>query len=187
VSYKRFTGEVAQRLRTELAAVLWRYLDVHEQCLANAVGTAGFDLVTTVPSGRRDPAQPHPLQHIAGELCGHTRGRYEPLLTRVDHPDIGEHEFDAQRFRALRELPPKAVLLIDDTWTTGASAQAAAAALKRAGADSVALVVIGRHLKRSWRANGARLDQLPRGFDWDTCLRCAEPASLASARLWRHR
>jgi hypothetical protein len=35
---------------------------------------------------------------------------------------------------------------LDDTWTTGASAQSAAAALRLAGAQSVAVIVLGRHL-----------------------------------------
>ncbi|MGB6573885.1 MAG: hypothetical protein WBF20_19585, partial [Trebonia sp.] len=38
------------------------------------------------------------------------------------------------------------VLLVDDTWVSGASAQSAAAALKAGGARRVALVVIGRHV-----------------------------------------
>ncbi|MGA8465859.1 MAG: hypothetical protein WB688_16960, partial [Trebonia sp.] len=38
------------------------------------------------------------------------------------------------------------MLLVDDTWVSGASAQSAAAALKAAGARRVALVVIGRHV-----------------------------------------
>jgi orotate phosphoribosyltransferase len=38
------------------------------------------------------------------------------------------------------------VLLIDDTWVSGASAQSAAAALKAGGARRVALVVLGRHV-----------------------------------------
>jgi hypothetical protein len=38
------------------------------------------------------------------------------------------------------------VLLVDDTWVSGASAQSAAVALKAAGARRVALVVLGRHV-----------------------------------------
>jgi hypothetical protein len=38
------------------------------------------------------------------------------------------------------------ILLIDDTWASGASAQSAAVALKQAGARAVAVVVIGRHV-----------------------------------------
>jgi hypothetical protein len=38
------------------------------------------------------------------------------------------------------------VLLADDTWVSGGSAQSAAVALKLAGAARVAIVVLGRHL-----------------------------------------
>jgi orotate phosphoribosyltransferase len=61
------------------------------------------------------------------------------------------------------------VLLIDDTWTTGASAQSAAASLKQAGASIVAAVIIGRHLHRDWGHNDRGLSALPTPFDWDDC------------------
>ena len=67
------------------------------------------------------------------------------------------------------------VLLIDDTWTTGANAQSAAAALKRAGAGPVAAVVIGRHLNRDGASNDSQLNGLPKPFDWDHCARCQQP------------
>ena len=38
------------------------------------------------------------------------------------------------------------VLVVDDTWVSGGSAQSAAVALKLAGARRVAIVVIGRHV-----------------------------------------
>ncbi len=38
------------------------------------------------------------------------------------------------------------VLVVDDTWVSGGSAQSAAAALKLAGARRVAVVVLGRHV-----------------------------------------
>ncbi|HVT69016.1 MAG TPA: hypothetical protein VHF26_14795, partial [Trebonia sp.] len=38
------------------------------------------------------------------------------------------------------------VLVVDDTWVSGGSAQSAAAALKLAGASRVAVVVLGRHV-----------------------------------------
>ena len=66
------------------------------------------------------------------------------------------------------------MLLIDDTWTTGASAQSAAAALKQAGAGAVVALVIGRHLKRDWHENDRRLRGIARPFDWCRCAFCAE-------------
>jgi hypothetical protein len=56
-----------------------------------------------------------------------------------------ERRFDAGRYRAPQRIDGSAVLLVDDTWT-GSSAQSAAAALREAGADAVALVVIGRYI-----------------------------------------
>ena len=38
------------------------------------------------------------------------------------------------------------VLVVDDSWVSGGSAQSAAVALKLAGARRVAIVVIGRHV-----------------------------------------
>ena len=64
------------------------------------------------------------------------------------------------------------MLLIDDTWTTGANAQSAAAALKAAGAGPVAAVVIGRHLNRKWHQNDRRLRGITRPFDWGRCALC---------------
>jgi orotate phosphoribosyltransferase len=45
-----------------------------------------------------------------------------------------------------RPLTGASILLLDDTWTSGGTAQSAAVALKRAGARSVAVVVLGRHV-----------------------------------------
>jgi hypothetical protein len=53
---------------------------------------------------------------------------------------------DPGRFCVPRPLTGQEVLLLDDTWTSGGTAQSAVVALKRAGARSVAVVVAGRHL-----------------------------------------
>ena len=67
---------------------------------------------------------------------------------------------------------PLSVLLIDDTWTTGANAQSAAAALKAAGAQRVAALVIGRYVNREWSDNDRQLRNLPQPFDWGRCALC---------------
>ena len=49
--YKRPPAVVARRFEIELAAVLWRFLALHETCIAHAArDRRAFDLVTTVPS-----------------------------------------------------------------------------------------------------------------------------------------
>jgi predicted amidophosphoribosyltransferase len=174
VRYKRRLDRDAQRLGAELAAVLWRYLRAHERCLARDVGVEGFDLVTTVPSSDRERDGVHPLHRLVGEVIEPTRGRHARLLRRSGR-HVHTHEFSATRFETDGLLSGEAILLIDDTWTTGANAQSAAATLKLAGAGPVAVVVIGRHLNREWHQNDARLRSFPRPFDWNRCDRCAAP------------
>lgn len=175
-SYKRLSGDVARRLQAILASILWRFLQEHEACVANAANTAGFDLVTTVPSG--DPTRDgrHPLRTIVGELVGPTRERHRRLLRRTE-TQTAPRSFSPIKFEAITQLNRQSILLIDDTWTTGASAQSAAAALKAAGAGPIAAVVIGRHLNREWHQNDRRLRGIAQPFKWADCALCAEPVA----------
>jgi predicted amidophosphoribosyltransferase len=179
-SYKRLDGDVARRLQGILAAILWRFLTEHEACVAKAAGTSSFDLVTTVPSGdpARDERHRHPLRTIVGELVGPTRERHQRLLRRTD-AETEPRSFSESKFRAIHPIEAQSVLLIDDTWTTGASAQSAAAALRQAGAKRVAAVVIGRHLNREWHENDRRIRGIARPFEWRACALCAEPVAQA--------
>ncbi|MFZ1993388.1 MAG: hypothetical protein WAU75_04710 [Solirubrobacteraceae bacterium] len=169
--YKRYGGTPARHLTAGLAAVLWRHLDEHEPCLARAAAVERFDLVTTVPSSDRVRDQTHPLQRLVAGLVKPVAPRYERLLRRTDAA-VTAHRFDIERYEALADLRWHSVLLIDDTWTTGANAQSAAAALKAAGAERVAALVIGRYVNREWRHNDRQLSRLPRPFDWGRCALC---------------
>jgi predicted amidophosphoribosyltransferase len=171
-AYKRLNGYVGRRLAVELAAVLWRFLHEHEQCAARAAATQRFDVVTTVPSTDPERDKRHPLRWIVGELIGPTRTRHEHVL-RPSQAGATPHEYSSEKFASARRLRGEPVLLIDDTWTTGANAQSAAAALKAAGAGPVAAIVIGRHVNRGWHENDRRLCAIARPFDWSECVLCA--------------
>jgi len=175
--YKRLDGDVARRLGAILAAILWRFLSEHEACVAGAANAKGFDLVTTVPSGDQARDERHPLRWIVGDLVGPTRGRHRRLLRRAQ-TEVPSRAFDATKFEATgQDLRGQAILLIDDTWTTGASAQSAAAALKAAGAGPIAALVIGRHLNRKWHQNDRRLRGIAQPFEWADCALCTEPVA----------
>lgn len=169
--YKRTGGRISRHLAVELAAMLWRFIDRHEACLAEAAGIDRFELVTTVPSTDLARDQEHPLRAVIGQLVGPTRHRYENLLHRTE-VNVENRAFDSRKFAAARPMAGEAVLLVDDTWTTGANAQSAAAALRASGAGTVAALVIARHVNRDWGDNDRRLRSLP-PFDWDTCALCA--------------
>jgi predicted amidophosphoribosyltransferase len=167
--YKRQNPTVARQLRLQLAAVLWRFLAEHEACLSDAAGaTAGFSVVTTVPSSDGDRDEAHPLRSIVGETVGVTNGRFERLLAR-SQVDAEKRSVVPEKFTSSRGLNGEAILLIDDTWVTGASVQSAAGALKAAGASRVGTVVIGRLIDQTYEDQGERLGALPRPFDWDAC------------------
>ena len=171
-AYKRLSGELAERLALELAAVLWRFLAAHEGCLARAAAVSRFHMVTTIPSSHLEPSARDPLRTIVGELVGPTRDRYVPLLRR-SRLELPAHKFDTRKFEALRSLDGQAILLVDDTWTTGASSRSAVAALRQAGAGTVAQAVIGRYLNRHWHHNEGRLRELRGRFDWSRCPFCS--------------
>jgi hypothetical protein len=117
---------VRARLETRLAAILWRFLGQHEKHIAEAVTEPEFEIVTTVP-GSREREDEHPLERIVGTIVGQTKDRYQPLLTLARAGGAPSHTFAADRYRATRVLrDDPAVLLIDDTWTTGGNAQSAA-------------------------------------------------------------
>ena len=97
-----------------------------------------------VPSGRGRPG-PHPLRALAAPYLA------RPWLSLRPRPggDPWARSLDPTRFQATGLPPGATVLLLDDTWVSGASAQSAAVALKLAGAAAVAVVVVGRHLPAS--------------------------------------
>jgi predicted amidophosphoribosyltransferase len=172
--YKRTADPSVPPITAKLAAILDGFVARHEPCVARAAGVGRFDVITTVPSNRPERAGHHPLNRIVGELCAPTRDRYRPLLRRSDAP-LAHRTFDRRRFTALEPLGGSSVLLIDDTWTTGASAQSAAFALRAAGASRVAAVVIGRHLNSDWSDAAERIEALAKPFDPEACVLCIAP------------
>ena len=146
--YKRLGGDVARRFSDRArrrAVALPRPPRAVRR--ARRRGSPAFELVTTVPSSDRGRDARHPLHRIVGELVAPTRGRYERLLTRSVR-GRGAHGSARTSTSPLRRVAGESVLVIDDTWTTGANAQSAAATLKQAGAGLVAAVMIGRHINR---------------------------------------
>jgi hypothetical protein len=135
--YASGAAEATARLRELLAS----YLDNHGGALWQAAGmTAGPTAAAVVPSGRGRLGS-HPLVGIA-RSC-------------VDLPLLGLHlapgviharGVDVDWLRVTGPAAGADVLVVDDLWVSGGSAQSAAAALKLAGACHVAVVALGRHV-----------------------------------------
>ncbi len=165
----RVDRAVRQPLVVGLAAVLYKWLRLHEACLAAAagVGVRGFDLITSVPSTNGRSGE-HPLETLLTRVVSGSADRYEELL-RVQRDDVGPREFAHDRFSAVRPVTGS-VLVVDDAWVSGARPQGAAAALKLAGAAPVAVLTIGRWFKVDYPPNVPWLrEKRAVGWDWDTC------------------
>ena len=171
VAYKRHAEPFVAYAIRDLAAILERFLAVHELCLG-----AGqpFDLVTTVPSSDRQRDRHNQLRRVVAELVPTVGARHGRLLA-PSGVAAGRRAFCPGRYQALASLHGQRVLLIDDMWTTGASAQSAAAVLRAAGASYVAAAVIGRHLNIEYSDNRRRLEVLRWGFSWGNCVVCRPP------------
>jgi hypothetical protein len=126
--------------RADLSALLLAFLRGHGRCIWERAGMTRPTHAAVVPSRRARPGI-HPLQALAGRYL--TLPWIPIRLACSEDPDSCDP--NPSRFTAERATGAS-VLLLDDTWTSGASATSAAAALRLAGARSVALVVAGRHL-----------------------------------------
>jgi predicted amidophosphoribosyltransferase len=96
----------------------------------------------------------HPAGRLANELAERwslpcdcrllTRGRPSARQTGLGLAERGRNVRGA--FTAMRAVP-RDVLLVDDVYTTGATASAAASALKAAGATTVRVVTFARAVR----------------------------------------
>jgi hypothetical protein len=132
-------GGLGMSARGSLLALLLAFLDDHAGCVWRRAAMPGPDRLAVVPSGLGRPGS-HPLLALAAP---HVSLPLWPLAIR---PGRQGRDLDLHRFQAGPGPRGRGVLLLDDTWVSGASAQSAAAALKLAGAGRVALVVLGRHV-----------------------------------------
>jgi phosphoribosylpyrophosphate synthetase len=174
LAYKGYRGtpqvpECAEDLQLMISTVI----DMHRDCLQNWLG-AQWDSLTFVPSKER-PDGTHPVTELANAVLpkfSAAPALQKFLLTPGPGSDT-KHEMTSDRYEIDERWHPrvdaKHVLIVDDTWTTGASAQGAAVAAKRAGAATVTIVCVARWLRWDWGDHKHLIDTLTDGFD---VLRC---------------
>lgn len=163
-SYPVVTKEQFQR---QVSALLARFLSQHRDCIRNAAGE-DWDCITIVPSSQGRPG-PHPLE-TAIHRFAYLRDQYRPMLQSGS--DTTDHNMASDAgYAVVGPVSEARVLLVDDTFTSGARAQSAASALRLAGATVVAMVPIGRVINPNFsEESGALLaaaSQQP--FSFEVC------------------
>jgi hypothetical protein len=149
-----------------LGALLARFLRDHHEHVETVSGR--WDTITIVPSssGR---AGPHPLENVVLKARAH-HPLYRPLL-RAGAVELDHRAGDDRGFDLSENADGRHVLLIDDTFTTGARIHSAASALRLAGADVTAAVVLGRIVRPDYSDEARELwdQQTAIPFDFSVC------------------
>ena len=125
--------------RASVLALLLAFLTDHGPCVWQRASMPPPDRLAVVPTGAGRPG-PHPLLRLVSPYLR------LPGCSLVLRPGRQGRDLDLDRFQVQARPAGASVLLLDDTWVSGASAQSAAAALKLAGARHVAVIVLGRHV-----------------------------------------
>ncbi|HWD54648.1 MAG TPA: phosphoribosyltransferase [Acidimicrobiales bacterium] len=164
----------ALEARTRFASIVRTlfadYLHAHASCLAAAAGGAP-QIVLPVPSSLRPGGSPLAgVDGLAPAVEAALPGaRWWPQLVVRTGAPIGHMHPSARAFAVApplhRTVAGRRVVLLDDTYVSGSRAQSTAASLRRAGARSVVIVVLGRVL---------RPDRVPAHADFLGALRRAD-------------
>lgn len=190
LGYKESPVDLARRrFAGVVAAHFAAHFDRHAPCVAASLG-GGVDLVLPVPSTARPGGAPlaavEGLDLLVGRAFG-ARARWVPGLLRRSAVPVGHMRPHTGAFAPTGRAAVQGarVVLLDDTYVSGARAQSAAAALRAAGARATVIVPLGRVLRpdRS-SAHAAYLAraraEATRG---DRCCRCVAVARDPAARV----
>jgi hypothetical protein len=169
--YKRSpSARVRDRHLWQVGAILHRFVWGHRDHIA-AAADGYWDTVTTVPS-KSDRDSVHPL--VKAIMLGEPlRDEYMHMLECADLSRIGRAQSSDDGFLALPLAAGRRVLLVDDTFTSGATFQSAASALTLGGATVIAGLIIGRVIDMSNDDHPEHQElweqqrQVP--FSFDTC------------------
>lgn len=168
-SYKRdgYPAHVREAFQLQVSALLARFLWKHGECIRETAGE-DWNCITVVPSSQGRPG-PHPLEQALRRFP-FLEDQYRDLLE--SGTEKAEHNRASDRAYATKgAVADLRVLLVDDTFTSGARAQSATSALELAGARVVAMVPIGRVIKPDFSEEAADLLARAReeSFTFEAC------------------
>lgn len=140
------------RHRNQLSMLLLAALGLHGECIEDQLGHE-IEAWAIVPSTQAGRTGEHPLRVVTRQI--QLRLPEIELATRPE-THLDERVTSTDRFAVTAaDTPHRHILLIEDTWTTGAKCQSAALTLRRAGAASVTILALARWLNPRESGTGA--------------------------------
>jgi len=171
------TPSIRRTLSGHVARLVAAFLAQHRACIASAART-DWDAIVVVPSTTR-PGSKHPL-HLAlassPALASELVVGLHRTTAHLDH----NHASD-QAYRPASGVLRRRVLLIDDTYTTGARLHSAASALQTSDVRVVAAVVVGRILDQDQPLTRRGSASARPPFRLKACLLCGPAAKYTAS------
>lgn len=137
-----------------LAMTMQVGLDLHRSCMEQHAGKP-ISMILFVPSTRglrdfADLATDLGAVDLLKPVQGDTETSQSGRLVVGHRPTKGDRTVTRHRFVLDGDVRGQHVLILDDSWTTGANAQSCALTVRAAGAAAVTVVVAGRRLNLGW-------------------------------------
>jgi predicted amidophosphoribosyltransferase len=147
-----------------LAALAAVYYKEQQDRIAAALGGEP-SVITVVPSKRGRPFETQPLR-VAMDRVAALRPRLRKIMEHVANREVARQSYVPDAFRVIAPIDHERILLIEDTWTTGATAISAAGALHNAGARSVLVLPLARKINVDfWSDDHPYLIAMRRGWN----------------------
>lgn len=169
--YAYKAAQPAPKCRRDLLLMVFAATALHGRCIARSMGSH-WDAVTFVPSTTR-PGRDHPVAQLAAQVMSRRQKVRRPVVRPGPGASMIDRAPRADGFIVSSDRPGNVkgchVLVVEDTWVTGAKAQSVAVALKDAGASIVTVLAVGRWLRYDWHDHKTFIEQLHQPYDALIC------------------
>ena len=167
-AYKQ--SQPVEKCAEDMALMVRAVADLHSDCIEAHCG-GPWSSITFVPS-RAHPDGSHPVAELARQVQRHNSSANR-LLLGIGPGFDAERTVRADRFTVPAEYADRVadrhVLLIEDTWVSGAKVQSAALTLHDAGAARVTALCVARWCRDDWPTHKVLLDSCTAPYDALIC------------------
>lgn len=156
--------------RRNLTALFAYFCLHHINCVKAAADVDRFTHVCFVPSTKNPSQDVHPLEETLGDKVRSLRDIRLSVNQQVPSESRSFHKDWFEVGVIPEQGSQTAVLLLDDTWVTGARAQSAAYCLKQAGAHKVVVLVLARQINPDYGHSKPLVERISKApYEMDSC------------------